>query len=182
MASTRKEKYKNLRESLEDDKVNEGEENSKVDLEKLNLEFLDNHKEEAKATEKLEEANEKIFSTMEMKKVAEDNEASKILQEVNRKAPSNKETTTLKRNEGISLEERERNQKRFVNESTRQISSKDVLDRSVEIDRSKRERKRDKKDDYEDNYGAIVKVILIVLLLSIAAVVLLILAVTKWKR
>ena len=179
MASTRKEKYQSLRESLEEKEVVNNEDESKVDLDKLNLGFLDNHKEEEKVTDKLEEANEKIFSTMEMKKVSEDNEASKILQEVNRKAPASKETTTLRRNEGISLEERERDQKRFVNESTRQISSRDVLDRSVEIDKNKKERSKKSKDDYQDNYGGILKVILVVLFLAIAAIILLILAVTR---
>lgn len=183
MASTRKEKYQSLRDLIEEKEVPSSETNEKVDLERLNLDFLDNHKEEDKATEKLEEANEKVFSTMEMKKVTPEAESSKILQEMNQKAPSRKETTTLKRTESISLEEKERNQKRFVNESTRQISSKDVLDRSVEIDKSKKQRKqRDRKDDYAENYGAIVRVILVILLLAIAAIVFLIMAVVKWEK
>ncbi len=179
MASTRKEKYQNLRESIQETEENVSVQENKVDLEKLNLDFLDSHKEEAKATEELEEANEKVFSTMEMKKVSVDSEASKILQEVNKKASYPKETTALKRTESIPLEERERNQKRFVNESTRQISSKDVLDRSVEIDKSKNRIKKDKRDDYEQNYGAIIKIILVIFFLAIAAIVLLILAVTR---
>lgn len=198
MASTRKDKYKELRNTIEEEnKVAEVEKvvkpvvepkKKKVNLEDLDLDFLDEKNNELKPSEKLKKEQEHIYSTMEMNKVeVNDNKASKVLNEVTEKRPSKelKNTVVFKRVDNVSSEEKEKNQKRFVKESkkideqaTRQISVKEVLDRSVKLDRTtKFDRMRNMKKDekYQENNPAIL-VLSIILVLAIVAIVLIVIA------
>lgn len=198
VASTRKDKYQNLRNTIEEENNNleEKEEKTvvtetkkkKINLEDLDLDFLDEKNNELKPSEKLKREQEQIYSTMEMKKVeVNDNKAAKVLNEVTEKRPSKelKGTIVFKRVDNVSPEEKEKNQKRFVKESkkideqvTRQISVKEVLDRSVKLDKTtKFDRMKNikKEEKYQENNPAIL-VLSIILVLAVVAIILILIA------
>lgn len=198
VASTRKDKYQNLRNTIEEEN-NDLEETKekpvlteakkkKINLEDLDLDFLDEKNNELKPSEKLKREQEQIYSTMEMKKVeVNDNKAAKVLNEVTEKRPSKelKGTIVFKRVDNVSSEEKEKNQKRFVKESkkideqvTRQISVKEVLDRSVKLDKTtKFDRMKNikKEEKYQENNPAIL-VLSIILVLAVVAIILILIA------
>ncbi len=198
MASTRKDKYQNLRDTIEEENNNLEEKKEKpvspetkkkkINLEDLDLDFLDEKNNELKPSEKLKREQEQIYSTMEMKKVeTNENKAAKVLNEVTEKRPSKelKGTIVFKRVDNVSSEEKEKNQKRFVKESkkideeaTRQISVKEVLDRSVKLDKTtKFDRMKNikKEEKYQENNPAIL-VLSIILVLAVVAIILILIA------
>ncbi|MBE6124187.1 MAG: hypothetical protein E7184_01405 [Erysipelotrichaceae bacterium] len=197
MASTRKDKYKELRSTIEEENIEvevkkevvaPQPKKKKVNLEDLDLDFLDEKNNELRPSEKLKKEQEHIYSTMEMNKVeVAENKAAKVLTEVTEKRPSKelKGTIIFKRVDNVSSEEKEKSQKRFVKESkkideqaTRQISVKEVLDRSVKLDKTTKfdRMKNIKKDEkYQENNPALL-VLGAILILAIFAIVLIVIA------